>query len=275
MGHAPMIPGRRYKMKLGSMQVPVELVETESVLDASDLTSIQGKKQIDRHDVGVCLLETARPAAFDISSELEKTARFVIVDNFEIAGCGIVLEGAEEESRLLDRRVRQREAAWRKGYILPAERAAQYQHNGKCIIFIGAPEVGTEELAKKLELKLFLEGAHTYYLSLANVFDELALGHGETLTREEHLQQLGEMARIMTDAGLLFITALNGVDVFDMEKLKLLNAPNELFVIRLGKTLLSDFPLQVTLPSNPNVNDAIREIVQILNTRGILPEYTI
>lgn len=276
MGHAPMLRGKRYKLKIGAARAPVELVEIRGVVDASELSSIEGKTQIDRHDVGVCVLETARPVAFDLSADIERTARFVVVDQDEIAGCGIILEPVEEETSLLAERVRRRELAWGKGYITPGERAAQYQHAGKFVVFIGAPADGTQELAKKLELELFLNRAHTYYLSLSNVFDALeTAGEAAPLTREEQIHGLGELARIITDAGILFITALSDADEYDLAKLKLLNEPNELFVVRVGDAVPEGFTPEVSLPAGPDVRRALEEIVRALNASGILPEYSI
>ena len=276
MGHAPMIKGKRYKMKFGSAHVPVELAAIDSVLDASELSSIAGKQQIDRHDVAVCLLETTRPVAFDLSAELEKSSRFVIIDQFEIAGCGIALESAAGRDSLLTQRVRQREQAWAKGYITPGERAAQYRQAGKFIILTGEMGAGTNELAKKLELKLFLRQAHTYYLSPANLFEELEAGEeARVMSREQQIEQLGELARIMTDAGLLFITALSGLDEVDLEKLRVLNQPNEVFVIQVGPSLMDGLEPQVSLPANPNVNEAMERIVKALDASGILMDYSI
>ena len=95
------------------------------------------------------------------------------------------------------------------------------------------------------------------------------------MTREEQVRRLGDLARIVTDAGLLFITALQDVDEYDLKKLRLLNEPNELFVVQVGETSVGGFEPQVALPANPNVGDAIDEIVRVLNASGILPEYHI
>ncbi len=276
MGQAPMIRGKRYKIKLGAARLAVELVEIRSILDASELTSIEGKSQIDRHDVGECVLETVRPVAFDHADEIEKTSRFVIVDNFEIAGCGIILEQIDDSPALLAERVQNREIHWEKGYILPCERAANYLHTGKFVVLVGNAGDTAAALAKKLELQLFLSRIHTYFLSLSNVFSALdgEADPGE-IGREEQLLRLGELARLMTDAGLIFITALVDADQYDLEKLKLLNQPNELFVVTLGLEDREDLPAHVRLPAAPNLADAVRLITNGLNAKGVLPEYQI
>src|SRR5450759_4226260 len=91
MGRAPMIRDKSYRLKLGAARCPVKLVEVLNVLDASELSTVRNKQQIDRHDVAECVLETAKPVAFDVAGEIERTGRLVVVDNFEIAGAGIIL----------------------------------------------------------------------------------------------------------------------------------------------------------------------------------------
>jgi bifunctional enzyme CysN/CysC len=275
MGRAPMLPGKRYKLKLGAMRVPVELLEVLNVLDASELTSIRGKRQVDRHDVGECVFETARPVAFDLAAENERTARFVIVDDYEIAGCGIVLEQLVAVQPALADQVRQREIAWQKGYLTPDDRATRYRHKGKFVVLAGTPEDGTAELAKSLERQLFQDSIHTYYLSISNVFGELNKpGDVSPLEREEQLRRLGELAHIASDAGLVFITALDGADRHDIEKLRLLNAPNELFVVKVGGEG-GESDAQIVLPSSPHTRESVEKIVRGLNASGVLPEYVI
>jgi sulfate adenylyltransferase subunit 1 (EFTu-like GTPase family) len=47
--------------------------------------------------VAECILETAKPIVFDPISELDQTGRFVIVDQYEISGGGIIVEEFSEE----------------------------------------------------------------------------------------------------------------------------------------------------------------------------------
>jgi bifunctional enzyme CysN/CysC len=86
MGTAPLVPDKKYKLKIATAKVPVRLVEVISCIDATQLTSVAGKQQVDRHDVAECIFETVKPITFDPAGENETTGRFVIVDNFDIAG---------------------------------------------------------------------------------------------------------------------------------------------------------------------------------------------
>ncbi|MEK7376133.1 MAG: GTP-binding protein, partial [Candidatus Margulisiibacteriota bacterium] len=90
MGKQPLVKDRNYKLKLATQQVPVVLSHIINVLDASELSSIKNKSQVDRHDVAECVFETLKPAAFDEVHQIPQTGRFVIVDNYEIVGGGII-----------------------------------------------------------------------------------------------------------------------------------------------------------------------------------------
>ncbi len=283
MGQAPLIRERRYKLKLGAARVAVELAEIRHVLDATELTTVAGKTQIDRHDVAECVLETMRPVAFDLATELPAMSRFVLVDDYEIAGCGVVLASEEGDGSVLRERVMAREFAWEKGAISRELRIAGYGHAGKFIVF-AAPEPARDsgahrraaDLAKALERRLFATHKHTYYLAIRNLFEDLEEADSEEVVgREEHLRQLGQLARLMTDSGLLFITVLPGADRTDLEKLRLLNEPAELFVVTVGDCDLEDWRAQVELSEATDSEEAIQRITRRLNAENVIPNYVI
>ncbi|NJL08298.1 MAG: DUF393 domain-containing protein, partial [Methylacidiphilales bacterium] len=91
--------------------------------------------------------------------------------------------------------------------------------------------------------RLFAGGAHTYYFGVGNMFEDLdTTVQARSLDRDAHIQRLGEMARVMTDAGLIFITTLTDVDDYDLQLLKEINAPNELLVVHVGENIYNQFP---------------------------------
>lgn len=276
LGRTPMTCGARYKLKMGAARIPMELVEVLSVLDASDLSSVGSKQQLDRNDVGECVLESLRAVAYDLAEDIATTSRFVVVDGWDIAGFGIVLEERPGEDTLLARRVRRREESWARGDVLPEDRRARNGHAGKTIVFVGTSEDGAPVLARALERDLFGDGTQAYFLGLSEVFDDLdpstAAGAVE---REQHLRQLGDTARILSDAGLLFITTLADVTEDEMETLSVLNAPNELIVIRVGEAVDVGTQAHLSLPASPPVDGALSEIRQRLGDLGVLQDYSI
>jgi bifunctional enzyme CysN/CysC len=276
LGRSPMLPGRRYKLKIGSARAPVELVQVSSVIDAGDLSSISGKQQVDRHDVAECILESAKPIAFDCIGQLERTSRFVIIDAYDIAGCGTILEPLEVGSTLLRQQVDHRERTWLKGLIRCEDRTARNGHSGRFVVLAGAKDSGMRQVAKQLEKRLFSAGCQTYFLSIENLFDDWSeTADSEPLTREAHLERLGELAHLMTDCGLLFITALEGLDDHEVERLRILTQPNELFLITVGPTQLEITLPQVALQPGSDIPETVEMIFERLGNSGMLPEYNI
>nr|MBP9855654.1 50S ribosome-binding GTPase [Candidatus Omnitrophota bacterium] len=150
MGKQPFIKGKNYKLKLSTQQVPVVLSEIISVLDASELSSISNKPQVDRHDVAECILETLKPVAFDEVTFISETGRFVIVDNFEISGGGIILSPVFEDSSTLKAHIKARDHNWERSDITPSRRAQEFKHNSAFVIITGGANKGKLEIAKSL-----------------------------------------------------------------------------------------------------------------------------
>ena len=78
-----------------------------------------------RHEVADVVLKLARPLAFDRHSELSATGRFVIVDDFEIRGGGIVRDALPDGDEAARDRVRLRNMKWEHSRIAPDARAAR------------------------------------------------------------------------------------------------------------------------------------------------------
>ena len=279
MGRPPMVREKNYKLKIGAANVSAQLADVISVLDASELSSVQGKQQIDRHDVAECVLETLHPVAFDTRNNIEPTGRFVIVDDYEIAGAGIILEPLTEEDSLFKEEIKRREFSWERGLVTSAERSTKAGHRGKFVAFVGKFHSGKRNLAKAVEKHLFGVGCQVYYFGLTNLTKSFESLDREARTRsieqDDAVRRLGELARVMTDAGTLFMTVLTNVDDYDMEQLGMLNAPNELFVVAVGETPFSQFKADVELPDHPDLEEAVQKVVEGLTKKEVLIDYSI
>lgn len=276
VGKAPMVKNKAYKLKLGAMRTTVKLVKVINVLDASDLSSVSNKEQVDRHDVAECIFETVRPIAFDLASSIEATGRFVIVDNYEIAGGGIVLDSYTVEESVLKTHIKERENFWEKGFITENDRQHFYKHKSKFIVFTGDVGVGKRKIAKELERKLFNDQHIVKYLGISNIDHGLSSDiEGKEIATEERIRRLGELARLMTDSGLIFITTIDNADDFDLQNLKYLNEPNEIIVINVGDNYFSKFKVNLQLNENLEVNDALSKILELLKDQNILLDYYI
>jgi bifunctional enzyme CysN/CysC len=276
VGRVPMSPEKEYKLKLGSARATVRLAGIVSTLDASDLRLSRTKQQLDNRDVGECVLETTRPIAFDLASTSETTGRFVIVDNYEIAGGGIVLENLSGGETILERHIRERESHWETGNVQVVDRERFNRHKAKFIVITGPPHIGKRALARELEAMLFRNGRTTYYLGMAAIEHGLEADlRSELGSAEEKLRRLGELARIMTDAGLIFITVVDDPDDDDIEWLKLLNAPNEILVVSVGESRFHRTIPDLALDSVQDIANEVGLIADLLLSKEVIDDYQI
>ncbi|MDO8687289.1 MAG: GTP-binding protein [Dehalococcoidales bacterium] len=277
MGRAPMIPEKKYKLKLGAASTTSRLIRVINVLDASELTSEQNKQQVDRHDVAECILETTKPVAFDIVGDNPHTSRLVIIDNYDIAGAGIILERIVGEESTLKNHVQKREFEWKRSDVAQEQRIAAYGHGSKFVVFTGAENDSTKEvLATGLELRLLSHGFKVYFLPTANLIKGLDADlTNQTEIREEHIRRLGELARILTDSGQIFITSISNVDGHDLRTLELLNKPNEIVVINVGENRFDDYDVNLSLDDSDGIEEGITKVCNLLIEKKVIFDYSI
>ncbi len=193
MGRQPFVQGRKYKLKLGTAATTVWLEEIRSVLDASNLGT-EKRAQVEQYEVGECVLETFKPVAYDLTADIASTGRFVIVDGYEIAGGGIILED------------------------LGAEKKRQTRRRTSLVVLTG------DDLAARgadLETSLHEQGQFAYCVNVTN-------------DRAETLRRLGEAASLLADAGATLIAAVPELTPAELEALQLLAHPAEVVAIADG-----------------------------------------
>ena len=97
---------------------------------------------------------------------------------------------------------------WHQHFIDKAARSAQKGHKPALLWFTGLPGSGKSTLAGALEAELMQRGIHTYLLDGDNVRHGLCSDLGfATADRQENLRRVGEVAKLMVDAGLVVLAA--------------------------------------------------------------------
>lgn len=277
MGKQPLIKAKTYKLKITTQQVPVIVSDIIHVLNAAQLASSQ-KPHVDRHEVGEIIFETLKPIAFDVASEIAQTGRFVLVDNYEIAGGGIILAPIFDSDSSLNQQIKKRDYGWERSHITPQLRAQKYQHKSAFIVLAGKIDTGKQRIAKALEEALFNLGKNVYFLGISN---RLLLGGQDSkdkiLGKYDALVQLGELAHLMTDAGLILITSITDIDQYELGMLKKLNSPNRTLVVCVGEDdRFTAESIDLSLVENEESGAAVKKIVDLLVKAVVLdPEYEI
>ena len=286
LGRTPLVPGKRYRLKLATTRAAVHVKEIVQVMDAATLERSESdahKGHVGRHEVAECVLETQNPVAFDLGlgAEFAATGRFVLVDEYEIAGGGIVTEYLSGLKASLREHVKQRDYAWVRGAITHEQRIERYKQRPRLVVLTGEDGEALHELARDLEGRLFHAGGSAYYLGVTNLARGLdatmneaaarAAAHADE-DRSEHLRRLGEVAHILGDAGQIVITTVTDLDPADAEILRILNEPNDMLVIRVGADQHAVNADLVLAPGTPP-DKAVAEAFRLLREREVVLEY--
>jgi bifunctional enzyme CysN/CysC len=281
----PLVRGRRYLLKLASTRVTVHVKEIVQVLDADTLERSNAKQHVGRHEVAECVLETHKPIAFDlgIDADLVATGRFVLVDQYEIAGGGIITEYLSGLKDSLREHVKRRDYAWVRGSITPQERIERYGQRARLVVLTGPQRRSLQEVARGLEGELFRAGRSAYYLGLTNLARGLDADMSEAADgdstialagddRGEHVRRLGEVAHILCDAGQIVITTVADLDTYEAETMRILGQPHDMLVIRIGADR-HGVNADLALPPKTPSAEAVAAVCRLLREREVLLEY--
>jgi bifunctional enzyme CysN/CysC len=210
LGKRPFASGRKYKLKLATQEVDCEIDDIERVIDASTLADILRGRDgtyVGRHEVGELTIRTRKPVAFDAITEIVPTARFVIVDDLDVCGGGVILDN-NYPRHTHDTHRKSSDLFWSRGKVTAAQRELRNGQSGCVIWFTGLSGSGKSTIAAELERELFNKGRHTCILDGDNIRHGLCSDLGfSPKERTENIRRVGEVARLFADTGIICITA--------------------------------------------------------------------
>jgi len=271
LGREPLVQKKDYIFKLGTARVTARLEEIKRIIDASDLNTAS-KNQVERHDVAECILKLNRAIAFDPTSDIAGTGRFVIVDNFEIRGGGIIAEGLEDRQSWLRTTVLLRNYKWEKSIIAPEKRAEKYNQKSTLLLLTGEKQVDRKAIAKQLEDKLFEDGKIVYFLGIGNVLYgiDADIKGREGGERQEHMRRLAEVANILLDAGIILLVTAAELTQDDLEIMKTTVSPDKIETVWVGENVTTDIAYDFRLPQPDNVLESVDVLKSYLQDKGII-----
>jgi bifunctional enzyme CysN/CysC len=199
MKEEQLVPGRSYLLKIGTRTVPATVTALKHRIDVNSAAHVAART-LGLNEIGFCNLSTAQPIAFDPYTANRETGGFILIDRFtnETAGAGMI-----------DFALRRASNIHRQAETVGAdERAALKAQHAAVLWFTGLSGAGKSTIANRLEQKLVAFGGHTMLLDGDNVRHGLNRDLGFTDTdRVENIRRLGEVAKLMADAGLIVICA--------------------------------------------------------------------
>ncbi|NGZ03343.1 MAG: adenylyl-sulfate kinase [Nitrospira sp. WS238] len=278
LGKRPLEKGRKYILRVATKEVDCEVASIHRIIDTMDLAQQQGSSAVNKNQVAELTLRTKAPIAFDLSASFEATGRFVLVDEYDIAGGGIITELVHDDQEFLREEARRRDFAWVKGEVTVEDRAQQYGHRAAVVLITGGRHTGKSFLARTLEGRLVADGRHAYLLDGENLRRGLDADLSETERGQttEMARRYGEVARLLTDTGLIVVSTTNPFGLAyreASEAIRTLVHPAPVVAVHMSKTEEAPPPNTDVVLSGPTDFDAATaRILDELKRRGVLAQ---
>jgi bifunctional enzyme CysN/CysC len=200
MDETQAVPGKRYLLKIGTATVPATLAHVTDTLDIDSLDRIPAA-DLALNAIGRVEIETATPVAFDPYGDNRVTGAFILIDTSSL---GTVAAGMALRS--LDRATN---VHHQPEDITPAIRERSKGQHAMIVWLTGLPGSGKSTIANAIERKLVAMGRQTMLLDGDNLRQGLNADLGfDTASRSENVRRVGEVAKLMVDAGLIVLVAL-------------------------------------------------------------------
>lgn len=201
LGNTPLKGGRSYFFKCGTQKIPMKLLRVERVINASNL-DCEDRQWVEKNEVAMCTFRLDAPAAFDTTDQLADTARFVIVDEYEQCGGGIIVEALEDEDYDV-RNIRQA-----SGAVSEAERRVLSGRRGLVVWMSGLSGAGKSTIAAAVERRLLASHIPAFTLDGDALRRGLCsdLGFSDA-DRTENQRRAAETAALLKAAGQVVLVS--------------------------------------------------------------------
>lgn len=201
LDRAPLKPGDRLTLKLGTAEREVEVEAITEALDVESLSSADAL-QIERNGVARVVLKSRRPVALDIYDAFARTGRGVLIRGPQIAG-GFVVEQVEQVAPNVSGDIVAVGSS-----VAPADRARVNGHRGGVLWLTGLSGAGKSTLAMAAQSALFSRGRQVAVLDGDNLRHGLNRDLGFTAEdRAENIRRLAEVAGLMAQNGLIVLVS--------------------------------------------------------------------
>lgn len=262
--------GKVYYLKIGAEKVKMELEQIKGVINSSNLSSEEDKAAVGRNEVAEVILHTDKPIAFDLVSDIAGTSRFVIVDNYEIAGGGIITAVMEDEQKELREGRMLRNFKWEVSDVTVDERIEHYAQKPNLLVLTGSEETGKKKLAKLLERDLMNRGRYVYYMGIGSYLYGVGADTKKASVQDhtEQIRRFAEVANLMLDAGMILIVTATDLTQSDYKIMKtVLDRAFE--IVWVGNEITTDISPDLQL-ADSEYEESIVRIINLLKDAGII-----
>ena len=199
MDDDPLHVGRAYWLKLGTQTVSVTVQQPKYTVNVNTMEHLAAKT-LELNAIGVAELATDKPIVFEPYALSRTLGGFILIDKItnRTVGAGMLHFSLR----------RAQNVHWQATDIGREEHAGLKNQKARVLWFTGLSGSGKSTIANEVEKSLNLMNRHTFLLDGDNVRHGLNKDLGFTeADRIENIRRVGELAKLMADAGLIVLTA--------------------------------------------------------------------
>ncbi|MDX2238551.1 MAG: sulfate adenylyltransferase subunit CysN [Hyphomonadaceae bacterium] len=223
MADEALLPGREYWFQCGAKSALARLSEPKHKINVNTLEKLAAKA-LTLNEIGVCTLSLDQPIAFAPYAQSQDLGGFILIDRASNAtvAAGLIHFALRRSQNI----------HWQALEVDRTARAAQLGQKPAVLWFTGLSGSGKSTIANLVEKKLFALGRKTILLDGDNVRHGLNRDLGFTdADRVENIRRVAEVAKLMTDAGLIVIVSFISPFRAERELARRLIAEGEFFEI--------------------------------------------
>ena len=229
MAEEAMLPGRPYWLKVGTRTVSATVTAPKYKINVNTLEHLAAK-QLELNEIGVCNISLDQPIAFDPYEVDHDLGGFILIDRITNAtvGAGMIRFALRRSQNI----------HWQHLDVNKETRAAAKGQQPAVLWFTGLSGSGKSTIANLVEKKLQAMGRHTYILDGDNIRHGLNRDLGFTdADRVENIRRVGEVARLMADAGLIVLVSFISPFRAERQLARGLMAPGEFLEVYVDTPL--------------------------------------
>jgi bifunctional enzyme CysN/CysC len=199
MDDEPLLPGRSYWLKIGTQMVSAHVQPPKYQVNVNNMAHLAAKT-LELNGIGVAEVATDKPIVFEPYDVNREMGGFILIDK---------ITNATIAAGMLHFSLRRSKNVHWQAIEVDREAHSQLKNQKPLVLwFTGLSGSGKSTIANEVEKLLYIMNRHTFLLDGDNVRHGLNRDLGFTdADRVENIRRIGEVAKLMTDAGLIVITA--------------------------------------------------------------------
>ena len=259
MDEDALIPGRPMWLKIGTQTVTATVAAPKYQINVNTLEHVAART-LDLNAIGVANVTTDRPIPFAPYAQSRDLGGFILIDKMtnRTLGAGLIHFALRRAHNI----------HWQATDLGREHHAAMKNQKPAVIWLTGLSGSGKSTIANLVERKLARMNRHTFLLDGDNVRHGLCKDLGFTpADRIENMRRVGEVAKLMTDAGLIVVTAFISPFRAERDMVRAMMRPGEFVEVFV------DTPLEVAEARDVKGLYAKARAGQLKNFTGIDSPY--